>query len=179
MRRRNRQGRIRTAEDLFFKIVVSLVLAMVVAGALALALRDDSKPMPSPTHTAATEEKAPRRVPTVGITAPPPATTTTTTTKPAGLTPADILAFTAAVDQAKASTAAAFARLLALSGGGAAKPAASTPPAPGVSGPPSPSTTAPPTTPTAATTTSTTTVVPVTTTTTVPTTTTTRPRGKP
>src|SRR6476469_6865663 len=122
MRRRNRQGRIRTAEDLFFKSVVSLVLAMVVAGALVLALRDDSRPKPVPTHTAATEEKAPRRVPIVGITAPPP-TITTTTTRPAGLTPAEIQAFTAAVDQAKARTADAFARLLALNGG-AAKPAA-------------------------------------------------------
>ena len=173
MRRRNRQARIRTAEDLLFKIVVSLVLALAAATTLVIAFGDDgSKAASGPSRPAASDAHVPRRVPTVGSTAP---TTTTTSTVPTGPTPDQILAFTAAMDQAKASTAAAFARLVAFSAA-TRGPARRRPRCPTPATGTTPSTTAARSTPTAATTTTTTTIVP-TTTTTVPTTTTTR-RGK-
>ena len=178
MGRRSRQHRIRVAEDLLLKVTVLGVLLMAVGGVIAVAFADDSPSTASTPRTASVSDARPVRRPptTTTTTSTAPSTSTTTAALPVtGPTAADIAAFTAAVNAAKARTDAAIAALFGhASPAGSANRAASAPvadPAPPVTTTslPTTTTTAPPTT---------TTVSSTTTSTTLGTTTTTRRNGK-
>jgi hypothetical protein len=168
MRRSKHQRRVRGAEDLFLKAMITVVVVVAVVGVAIAVLDDSSSPTPSANLPPGTSEpRTLERDPPLQL-GPVPTSSTTGALPTTGPTPEQILAFTNAANLAKAKADAELAKFL-LAVQAAKKPA---PPAPsGTATPPAtaPTTTRPPAT--------TTTTVPVdtstTTTTTVPDTTTT------